>query len=180
MSKTNRPFELLASIESESRRLASGLPAQEEAVEHWNGIGFSLAGQQFVAEMGEVVEILHVPRFTVVPGVKGWMQGVANVRGRLLPIMDLSGFFKLPGQSRTLRDRRVLVIDRNEVFSGLIVDFVLGMQYFPVDSFRSDPGDLPDQVKPFVRGHYQRGDQRWHVFNVESLVDDPVFMDVAL
>ena len=48
--------------------------AQEEAVEHWNGIGFMLGGHQFVAAMGEVVEILHLPRFTVIPGVKTWMQ----------------------------------------------------------------------------------------------------------
>lgn len=180
MTTGKSPFERLVEIESLSLKTASGLPAQEEAVEHWNGIGFSLAGKNFVAAMGEVVEILHVPRFTVVPGVKTWMQGVANVRGRLLPIMDLAGFFRLEPASRSVRDRRVLVIDRHELFSGIIIDAVLGMQYFPTDSFREDDIDLPDELKPCVRGFYQRGDQRWYVFNVDALIEDPVFLDVAL
>ena len=50
-----------------------------------------------------------------------------------------------------------MVIDRQDVFSGLIVDAVLGMQYFPVDTFRSSASMLPEEIRPFVRV-YERGD----------------------
>lgn len=178
---TNKdPFSVLIEVERHSRELAAGLPAQEEVIELWNGIGFLLAGHYFVAAMGEATEILPVPRYTQIPGVKSWMEGIANVRGRLLPIMDLTSFFGLTHATRSNRDRRVLVIEQGEVFSGLIVDAVLGMQYFPVDSLQAGPGNIPEKIKPFVSGYYERSQDRWHVFNTESLVDNSQFMNVAL
>jgi twitching motility protein PilI len=180
MSEHKDPFSLLVTLEKRSKQNATGLPAQEEAVEHWNGIGFALTGHQFVAAMGDVVEILHLPRHTMIPGVKTWMQGIANVRGRLLPIMDLALFFNLTGPVRSSREKRALVIDRQEIFSGLIVDAVLGMQYFPVDSFQTSVSALPEQMRPFVKGFYERGEQRWYVFDVDALIADPGFINVAL
>lgn len=70
MSAQAAPFAVLTDIAERSRSLAAGLPEQQEAVELWNGIGFVLAGERYVAPMGEVTEILHVPRFTHIPGVR--------------------------------------------------------------------------------------------------------------
>ena len=126
-------FAVLTDIARRSRAMAAGLPEQQEAVELWNGIGFVLAGERYVAPMGEVTEILHVPRYTHIPGVHPFMMGAANVRGRLLPLVDLAGFFEVPRSSRSTRERRVLVVEQGDVFSGLVVDSVSGMQYFAVD-----------------------------------------------
>jgi len=179
MPTTTDPYRLLASIEQQSLDLAQGLPAMEDVIELWNGIGFSLAGHRFVASMGEVVEVLSVPRYTLVPGVRPWLNGVANVRGRLLPIFDLAHFFGLSHKGQSSRDRRVLVVERGEVFSGLIVDGVLGMQYFPVDSFQAATADVPDRMKSFVTGFYQRSHDVWNVFSTDSLVTNENFLTVA-
>jgi twitching motility protein PilI len=173
------PYSLLADIERKSISLAQGLPAREDVIELWNGIGFSLAGHRFVASMGEVVEVLSVPRYTMIPGVQKWLNGVANVRGRLLPILDLAHFFGLSHKGHSTRERRVLVIERGEVFSGLIVDSVLGMQYFPMDSLQADISDAPDQMKDFVTGCYERSQDRWNVFSTKNLVADEKFLTVA-
>ena len=90
MSAQAAPFAVLTDIARRSRAMAAGLPEQQEAVELWNGIGFVLAGERYVAPMGEVTEILHVPRYTHIPGVHPFMMGAANVRGRLLPLVDLA------------------------------------------------------------------------------------------
>ena len=179
MSSNIDPYRVLADIEFKSRTLSQGLPAQEDVIELWNGIGFLLSGYRFVAAMGEVVEILPVPRYTQVPGVKTWMNGVANVRGRLLPILDLAHFFNLSHKGRNARDRRVLVIERGEAFSGLIVDNVLGMQYFPVDSFQPGVSEVPEQMKDFVSGCYDRSQDRWNVFTTDNLVTNENFLNVA-
>ncbi|RMF19934.1 MAG: purine-binding chemotaxis protein CheW [Gammaproteobacteria bacterium] len=173
------PYRLLAELEQRCRDCAAGLPEQEEVVELWNGVGFTLGGQRFVAPMGEVSEILHVPRATQVPGVKPWMYGVANVRGRLLPMIRLPEFLGLPTTARTRRDQRVLVVEYGDIFSGLIVDDVLGMQYFPVDSFSPKAQDAPGPTQPFLRGDYTRSDERWHVFSTFALVESQAFMDIA-
>jgi len=173
------PFDILTDIAQRSRSLAAGLPEQRETVELWNGIGFILAGEHFVAPMGEVTEILHVPRFTHIPGVRSFMLGAANVRGRLLPLVDLASFFGVPRSSRSVLERRVLVFEEGDVFSGLVVDSVLGMQYFAQDSYRASPAGMPDSIRPFVTGGYERNEEIWKVFSATELVGDERFLDVA-
>ena len=88
-------FEALRNLAKKSVQFAVGLPAQDEAVEYFSGIGFGFANFQFVAELGMVSELLEVPKFTIVPGVKPWVLGVSNIRGRLIPIIDLARYFDL-------------------------------------------------------------------------------------
>lgn len=179
MSAQTAPFAVLTDIARRSRSLAAGLPEQQEAVELWNGIGFILSGERYVAPMGEVTEILHVPRFTRIPGVRSFLLGAANVRGRLLPLLDLPQFFDIPRSSRSPRDRRVLVVEEGDIFSGLVVDSVLGMQYFAADSFKDTSEGVPESVRPFVTGRFERNDEVWNVLSAVDLIDDERFLDVA-
>lgn len=179
MSAQTAPFALLTDIARRSRSLAAGLPEQQQAVELWNGIGFVLAGERYVAPMGEVTEILHVPRYTHIPGVRSFMMGAANVRGRLLPLIDLASYFDVPPSSRSPRERRVLVIEKGDKFSGLVVDSVSGMQYFAASSHVASPQGVPESVQPFVNGGYERNEEIWKVFSAAELVGDDRFLDVA-
>src|SRR5690606_32011485 len=125
--------------------------------------------ERYVAPMGDVNEILHVPRYTQIPGVKPFLMGASNVRGRLLPIFDLALFLGLPRSTRHHRERRVLVIDHGDIFSGLIVDSVLGMQYFAMDSRSHASPTVPDSVRPFLEGGFRRGSDIWNVFSTLAL-----------
>lgn len=95
MTESQTAFELLLDIDRRCRLLAADLPSQEARLQRWSGIGFRLGPHWYVAPMGEVAEVLHEPRCTLMPGVKPWVKGVANLRGRLLPVMDLGGFLGL-------------------------------------------------------------------------------------
>ena len=80
---------ILSDIQAATFRNAAQLPLKESAQPEWQGIGFQLGGTRLVSPMGEVNEILKVPKITALPGVKSWLLGIANVRGRLMPIVDL-------------------------------------------------------------------------------------------
>ena len=177
MSEQQSPFQILFDIERRCRALAAGLPSQQVATQTWSGIGFRMGERLFVAPMGEIGEVLHEPRHTLLPGVKNWVKGVANVRGRLLPVMDLCGFFG--GELSPLRkQRRVLVVDHGEVFAGLTVDEVFGMQHFPVDTFSEQLPPLEESIQPFIHGVFRR-EQPWLVFSPHRLTQDQSFLDVA-
>lgn len=178
MDTTTHPFDLLQQLVARCREQATGLPAQEVVSETWSGVGFKLAGQPMVAAMGEVSEILHEPRYTALPRVKSWVRGVANVRGRLLPIIDLSRFFGST-VSAPRKQRRVLVLDRDGLFVGLLVDEVLGMQHFPVSSFTTEVPASAGVFESFVVGAYAR-EQVSLVFNFRALARDQAFLDVAI
>lgn len=179
-SSSDNPFNILSDIARKSVQFAAGLPEQEEVVELWNGIGFTIANSYFVAAMGSISEIIHLPKFTTVPGVKNWMLGVANVRGRLLPIMDLGLFFNLNHRSSNSRDKRVLIFDHGEILSGLVVDSVYGMQYFAADSYQADSAkSLEKTIEPFVKGSYEKSNRKWHVFDSFAVTENNKFLEVA-
>ncbi|NWA01105.1 chemotaxis protein CheW [Pseudomonas gingeri] len=179
MAESQTAFQLLLEIDQRCRLLAADLPSQEARQDTWSGIGFRLGEQWYVAPMGEVAEVLHEPRYTLLPGVKPWVRGVANLRGRLLPIMDLCGFF---GHELSVlrKQRRVLVLEYKEVFAGLLVDEVAGMQHFPQGSRQMHSVERPELVvAPFVQGCFERG-RSWWVFSPFVLAQAPGFLDVAV
>ncbi|MGX0892927.1 twitching motility protein PilI [Pseudomonas sp. ADAK2 TE3594] len=176
MTESLTAFELLLQIDQRCRLLAADLPSQPTRQDSWSGIGFRLGEHWYVAPMGEVSEVLHEPRVTQLPGVKPWVKGVANLRGRLLPIMDLSGFIGHE-LSNLRKQRRVLVVEHNEVFAGLLVDEVFGLQHFAQDSL--EPADtLSGPIAPFIKGRFQR-EQNWQVFSPFALAQSQSFMNVA-
>lgn len=178
MINNKTPYERLAQIDALCRGQSVGLPAQQETTQTWSGIGFRIAGQHFVAPMTEVAEVLHEPRYTLLPGVKKWVSGVANVRGRLLPVMDLCGFFGAE-LSSAKKLRRLLVVEYRDVFAGLTVDAVFGMQYFEVDSYSETLPNTHAAFAPFVQGAFVRDQQSWFVFSPHALARDEDFLDVV-
>lgn len=178
MSAASAAFIKLAEYYIRCREQAAELPSKEDLVSYWSGIGFVLDGVRYVAPMDEVSEVLKVPPYTRVPGVLSWMKGVANVRGRLMTVMDLTGFLNKSSPLQERR-RRLLVIDEGELYTGLAVDDVLGMQHFPVDGYTATLPALDEAVAPYIRGGYTRDDGDWVVFSLFQLADDPRFLQVA-
>jgi len=182
MTESLTAFELLLQIDQRCRLLAADLPSQPTRQHGWSGIGFRLGEHWYVAPMGEVSEVLHEPRFTQLPGVKPWVKGVANLRGRLLPMMDLCAFFSDKELAHELsavrKQRRVLVVEHNDVFAGLMVDEVFGLQHFAQDSL--EPAEaLSGPIAPFIKGRFLR-EQSWQVFSPFALAQSQSFMHVAL
>jgi twitching motility protein PilI len=178
MAEQQAAFQALVDLADRSRRTAKGLPAQVDIKPHWSGIGFSLLGRHFVVPMGEVSEMLEVPHYTRLPGVQPWVKGVANVRGRLLPVLDMGLFF---GQRLTghRKNQRVLILETENLYSGLMVDQVFGMQHFPMDTYKPASGNEDAQLEALVSGSYELDGKPWSVFSLAVLAENPRFVNAA-
>lgn len=173
-----QPYALLKHIAERSHANAAALPQQVEAVKYWRGVGFMLAGQRLAVDMDQVSEILQPPRLTKVPGVRSWVLGIANVRGRLVPVMDLAGLLGLSGQANW-RSRRVLIVEHEDHLTGLLVDAVLGMQQFALDSYQ-EITDLDPAIAKFCSNGYEKDNKAWPVFQLQDLAQAPEFLQVAV
>jgi len=178
MPKPIEPFAALIDIARRSVEEAKGLPAQADITPMWTGIGFNLGGHKFVAPMSEVVEILAQPPSTRLPGVQNWVKGVSNVRGRLLPLIDLESFFG-NAMSGGRRDHRVLALELGELYTGLIVKEVYGMQHFPVDCYTDKVPDGVEGLEPFLAGSYEVDNANWTVFSPFKLAQNAEFYNAA-
>jgi twitching motility protein PilI len=168
----SRGFAILTALARRSQTVAVALPARENAQTHWNGLGFSLLGQHFVTPMSEVAELMRAPTATRLPGVKPFVLGVANVRGRLMAVLDLAMFF---GASSVLPRglRRVLAVEDDAHYFGFLVDESLGMQHFPSEAFTADVEEVDGMFQPFIRGGYRVAGAVWPVLSLKTLAADP-------
>lgn len=102
--------------------------ATERQINRWSGIAFEILGQYFVAPLGEVFEVIYLPKCTSVPNAQPWVVGLANIRGRLLSILDLP-YYISGEKSHHLSTQKVICIYHNDHYVGLLVDQVLGIQH---------------------------------------------------
>lgn len=172
-------FSVLANMAGKARAAAIALPEVESAQTHSTGLGFNLLGQRFVSSMEDVSELMRVPQVTRIPGVKNFVVGVSNVRGRLMTVIDLALFF---GQASTLPrgQRRVLAIEDEENLLGFMIDDSFGMQHFPSDAFSEQAENVPEMFASFVQGSYQIAGVDWPVLSLATLSGDPRLEKLAM
>lgn len=175
----SNPFQRLQEIEQLCIQKAGALPALDNDLNEWVGVGFVLGDIEYVSKMGEVVEILDLPDYTKVPGVQPWVIGIANVRGSLLPLMDLKGFFN-PKDLVNKKRCRVLVVRHKGANTGLVVDGVSGLKHFTLDEQAGELPKVNSEIKPFVKQAFQRDMQLWPVIDFFKLVEDERFLHASL
>jgi chemotaxis signal transduction protein len=84
-----------------------------------------LGAGRFAVDMASVAEVGRAPAVTRVPGVPPWLAGVANWRGRILPVLDLRTLLGADGDDGHER-RRLLVLASGSIVVGMLVDSVDG------------------------------------------------------
>jgi twitching motility protein PilI len=172
------PFELLQEMERRSRAAHAGQGAGAVPSE-WVGVGFRIGDEQFVASREQVREVLMLPdTMTRVPGAQRWLLGIANLRGHLLPLIDVK---LLLGSGRTTlrRNTRVISVNHREVPAGLVVDEVLGFRRFNDAEYSSKAAETIVRCDRFLNGTYERADESWPVFNLFDLVESNLFLQAA-
>jgi twitching motility protein PilI len=173
-----RPFELLQEMEQRSRTAHAGQGAGG-ALAEWVGVGFRIGEEQFVASREQVREVLMLPDgMTRVPGAQRWLLGIANLRGHLLPLIDVK---LLLGSGRTTlrRNTRVISVNHREVPAGLVVDEVSGFRRFNDSEYSSEAPETIVRCDRFLNGIYERGEESWPVFNLFDLVESNLFLQAA-
>lgn len=172
------PFEALAAYEQRSLAHAAGAPEQIEAPGLWRGIGFRLGGRHFASSIAEVNEILTPPALTAVPGARGWLLGVANVRGNLVPVVDLNDFI---GGRRSVvgETTRVLIVRQPGGSVGLLIDELFGQRSFSEEQIAGAVGEIDERYARFVGENVQSGEMLWGLFSMGELVRTTEFQQAA-
>ena len=181
MADLHQPADIIAllqEIERRSRQRVAGLSQQDNLEGAWSGIGFRLADMHFLIPLDHSREVLPVPaQITPVPKSQKWIFGVANLRGDLLPIIDLQLF--LQGQHTKIDKRsRVMVINHPDLYSGLLVDEVYGLKHFQRQP-DPQPGSLHLNLRPYLQGSISQPERLWYVLDFHKLADDPKFINAA-
>jgi len=178
-SLRDRPFELLKELEKRSRSVTAGETADTAAAHEWVGVAFRMGGETFLVAREETREVLGYPAaVTRIPGAKSWVRGLANVRGQLLPMLDLRQFLG-SGATTPQRNTRIVVVNHREIPAGLMVDEVLGFRRFAESEFNPEPPPTVIRCDNYLAGAFRRGGEVWPVLSLKSLVESQSFLQAA-
>jgi twitching motility protein PilI len=175
----DRPFELLKEMEKRSRTVVAGVVTEAEAAKEWVGVAFRMGGETFLVAREETREVLGYPAgVTRIPGAKAWVKGLANVRGQLLPMLDLRQFLG-SGATSSGRNTRIIVVNHRDIPAGLMVDEVLGFRRFAEADFNPEPPPTVIRCDSYLAGAFRRGGEVWPVLSLKTLVESQSFLQAA-
>jgi len=99
---------------------------------------FELAGETYGVDINWVHEIIRMQPITKLPRTPHFIEGVINLRGRIIPVIDLRKRFGLPAAAET-QNSRIMVVEMAGVTVGMIVDSVSEVLRLPATSIEPPP-----------------------------------------
>lgn len=114
-------------------------------------IAFRVGMQEFCVDIMAVREIRGWTAATALPQAPGYICGVINLRGAVLPIVDFAVRLGLPRSEPTAR-HVIIVVQINRQLVGLLVDAVSDILTMNDNAIQPTPDIASDLVKSFVRG----------------------------
>lgn len=114
-------------------------------------LSLSLSEEIFALEIKYVTEIVGVQPITHIPEVPDYVKGIINLRGKIIPVIDMRLKFKKPSIEYTDRTC-IIVVDIEEVSVGLIVDKVLEVVSIPDDNIVPPPDYRTGIQNKYIKG----------------------------
>ncbi|MFO1423712.1 MAG: chemotaxis protein CheW [Candidatus Competibacteraceae bacterium] len=141
-------------------------------------LALRLGSWNLLFSMDDVAEIVPMPRITRVPGVKRWLLGIANLRGKVISVSDLRDF--LTGRlTPQLPSSQAVVIRSGQWDYGLLVDEVIGMRHFGPQHRRTTLDEVEMGLRSYVTEAFLNDGQYWLAFDTGKLLVDPRFLHAS-
>lgn len=131
--------------------MAAGATVKESETREEHLVIFMLAGEEFGIDIQHVNEIIRQQEITQIPRSARDIEGVINLRGRIIPILNLRERLGLPIEADT-RATRIVVVETTGHTIGMIVDGVSGVLRLPGESIEPPSKLIADLDDDFVRG----------------------------
>ncbi len=131
-------------------------------------IKFTLADETYGIDSAFVREVYPMKDFTSLPGVPPFILGIINVRGQILPVVDLKKFFNLPEKGSGELKRVIILRDERMEF-GILTDTVIGTKVIYSDEVLPVPSMVTGIGEEYLKGVTK---ESLIVLNAEKLLAD--------
>jgi purine-binding chemotaxis protein CheW len=137
-------------------------------------VGFRIGEETFGVRIGSVREIVRVPEITAVPNASETIEGVINLRGKIIPVMDLRKRF---GRVEIQPDKknRILVVEMDSKLVGLIVNSASEVLKIPPSEIESPSSVFADGESSYVTGVGKLNGRLIILLDISKLLHRPEF-----
>ncbi len=143
---------------------------QEEDTQKGKYLTFSMGNETYGMEIRYVTEIIGIQPITEVPELPNYIRGIINLRGKIIPVMDVRLRFKkeyLEYNDRTC----IVVIDTKDMLIGLIVDSVSEVLAISEDEIVAPP-DINKNSQKYIKAIGKTGSEVKLLLDCEKLLSD--------
>ena len=172
---TAKPADLLRALQDRVEQLAAPVPESSASAET-QAIAVEVAHHRLLIPMAQVAEVVDLPPTTRLPGTASWLIGVANVRGEILPVVDLGLFLGNPASSANRRCK-VVSFQRAGLNLGAVVDRVVGMRQ--LDGLDAASASSDAEISALTSATLMLNAEAWGVLDLDRLVHSDQFKRVA-
>ena len=162
-----QPFALLRELE---RRATERYVSDTDSAA-WVGVGLRVGAEQLVVPREHIREVMKHPALTRIPGAQPWLRGLANVRGQLLPVVDLHMLCDGP-PTPSDRTTRAVIANNDRVPMAVLVHEVYGFRRFSEqDRVAHAAPDSNTALSEFLDGAFRRDGALWPVLSFDRVID---------
>lgn len=151
--------------------------AQIQFQEEQQLVVFRLGSEEYGVDILQVQEIKRMLDITRVPQAPDFIEGVINLRGQIIPVLDLRRRFAFPAAERTA-DTRIIVVNIGELIIGLIVDTVLEVISLSKEAISPAPALVTGIDNDFLSGIGDLGERLLIILNLEKILAVDEFGDL--
>ncbi|EKD63458.1 MAG: hypothetical protein ACD_51C00278G0011 [uncultured bacterium] len=120
---------------------------QEQTKETKQLVVFTLADEEYGAEITDLKEIIELPQITHIPNAADFIEGICDLRGKIVVLIDLKKRFDLHSEKQEdPTEKKVIVVEVGENVFGILVDSVKEILKVPVDSIKKTPDAVSSKI----------------------------------
>ncbi len=140
-------------------------------------LGLQAGSDYWLLDLADSGEIVPLSPLTDVPLTKSWFAGIANIRGNLYSVVDLSAFLGKEATPQNGSSRLLLIGTRHGSNAALLVTRMIGLRN--AEALNTEAPDL--QAPPWAQQAYSDNEgRRWRKLKVRELLADDAFMDIGV
>ncbi|HHW45062.1 MAG TPA: hypothetical protein GXX25_14900 [Desulfotomaculum sp.] len=154
---------------------------ERRAVSEEQFVIFHLQDEEYAVNIQSVKEIIRPPEIVRVPRAPAYVEGVINIRGTILPVINLRLKLSLPARENDDRSR-IVVVDMNGVPTGLVVDAVREVRKISADQIAPVPAVLGAHLDTgYLQGVVRTADSQRSILllNLQNVLTGAEQMEVA-
>ena len=149
-----------------AQALAQGEEKQETVAVRLEVIEFLSTGAKYAVPASAAREVYPVKDLTPLPGTPPFMLGIINVRGLILPILDLARIFN-PSEKKASAYRNAIIVYAENLEAGIAAETILGLQQLPLSTMQPPLPTLTGAHAQYLRGFTAEGTM---VIDVQKLL----------
>ncbi|MEM7155160.1 MAG: chemotaxis protein CheW [Myxococcota bacterium] len=142
-------------------------------------VAFRVSGENYGLSIDQISEISKTFDTTPVPRTADFVIGIGNVRGRVIPIVDLAKRLRLEAHAKG-RESRVLIVHHEDDLYGLVVDEVLYVVTIAPEDLEDAPGAIAGARGEYIRALTRLEDDILIVLELGTVLDSRDFVKAEL